>query len=326
MTPPVLDVRGLRVRIPVGRREITPVDGVSLRVGRGEAVGVAGESGSGKSLTLKAIMGLLPPGARADGDLLVSLDGSDPHAYDPERVRGHGIAMIFQEPLTALNPTMRVGDFVAEGLRIHRRLGRREAWHRAVALMREVGFPDAARRARAWPHQLSGGLQQRVTIAAALSGEPQILLCDEPTTALDVTIQDQILGLLKRLAAQREMALVFVTHDLAVIGEVCERVIVMYAGQVVEKGFVDDVFAEPRHPYTAALLASVPSLGSRADRLEGIGGRPPDPRGFPNGCRFAPRCRFARDDCRVADYALRNTNGRGTTACIHPEVLKERVG
>ena len=322
MTTPLLDVRELRVRLPVGAATITPVDGVDLSVRRGEILGLAGESGSGKSLTLRSILGLLPPGAQVEGNLLLSLDGRRAAPFRPEDLRGHGIAMIFQEPMTALNPTMRVGDLIAEAPRIHHGLNRATAKTRAVQLMRSVGIPDPQRRARMWPHQLSGGLRQRVMIATALSTEPQLLLCDEPTTALDVTIQDQILGLLEQLRHDRGTAIILVTHDLAVIGEVCDRVAIMYAGRVVETGRVEDVFNQPRHPYTAALLASVPSFHTRIGRLEGVGGRPPDPHAFPPGCRFAPRCRFARQDCTRSDQRLHPVGTDRTTACIHPDVLE----
>jgi oligopeptide/dipeptide ABC transporter ATP-binding protein len=318
----MLEVRDLRVRLRAGNLEIAPVDGVSLTVERGASLGIAGESGSGKSLTLRAILGLLPPDASVDGQLLLSLNGNEPRPYQAEDVRGQGISMVFQEPMTALNPTMRVGDLIAEGPRVHHGLSRVDGRGRAIELMRSVGIPDPERRARQWPHQLSGGLRQRVMIATALSTEPLLLLCDEPTTALDVTIQDQILGLLAELRRTLGMAIVLVTHDLAVIAEVCDRLAVMYAGRIVEVGDTNEVLASPRHPYTAALLASVPSFGGTAGRIEGIGGRPPDPRRFPPGCRFAPRCRFARDDCRQAPYALELVGGR-LTACIHPDVLVE---
>jgi oligopeptide/dipeptide ABC transporter ATP-binding protein len=321
---PLLAIEDLRVNLSLGDTWIAPVDGVTLSVERGEFLGIAGESGSGKSLTLRSIVGLLPPGSRVEGSLLVSLDGQTPRPLDVEEVRGHGVAMIFQEPMTALNPTMRVGDLIAEGPRVHQGLSRAAAKARAIELMGLVGIPDPRRRARHWPHQLSGGLRQRVMIATALSTDPKLLLCDEPTTALDVTIQDQILGLLERLRRELGMSIVLVTHDLAVIAEVCDRLAVMYAGRIVELGGVDEVLTSPRHPYTSALLESVPSFHGGSERLEGMGGRPPDPRTFPDGCRFAPRCRFAREDCLRAPYELELVNER-LTACIHPEVLATAI-
>jgi oligopeptide/dipeptide ABC transporter ATP-binding protein len=216
---------------------------------------------------------------------------------------------------------MRVGDLIAEGARGRGGLSHTAARDRAVELLRSAGVPDPGRRARMWPHELSGGLRQRVMIAAALSTEPELLLCDEPTTALDVTVQDQILGLLTQLRVDLGMAIVFVTHDLPVIAEVCDRIAVMYAGRIVEFGDVDDVLASPRHPYTAALLDSAPSFHGGSERLAPIGGMPRIPERSP-GCRFAPRCRFARDDCRVALHQLVPYEGRAT-ACIHPDVLEE---
>jgi oligopeptide/dipeptide ABC transporter ATP-binding protein len=284
-------------------------------------LGIVGESGSGKSLTLLSILGLLPSGGEIEGDVQFSFRSGVSNTTTPEGVRGHGVAMIFQEPMTALNPTMRVGDLIAEGARVRQGLSLADARRRAVELLRSAGVPDPGRRARMWPHELSGGLRQRVMIAAALSTEPELVLCDEPTTALDVTIQDQILGLLAQLRRDLGMAIVFVTHDLPVIAEVCDKIAVMYGGRIVEFGTVDDVLASPRHPYTSALIASAPSFHGVSERLEAIGGMPPDPRAFPQGCRFAPRCRFARDDCRDAPHQLIPYEGHAT-ACIHPEALE----
>ncbi|RZU65360.1 peptide/nickel transport system ATP-binding protein [Microterricola gilva] len=321
MSRTVLSVNELQVQLTVGGRTLNPVDGVSFHVAAGESLGIVGESGSGKSLSLRAVLGLLPPGGESRGPIRFAFQ-RETIIGDPERVRGHGVAMIFQEPMTALNPTMRVGDLIAEAVRVHSGMSRRAARARVLELMASTGIPDPARRARMWPHELSGGLRQRVIIAAALASEPELLLCDEPTTALDVTIQDQILGLLQRLRAERGMAMVFVSHDLAVVAEVCDRIAVMYAGRIVETGPVDEVLRAPRHPYTAALLASAPSFHGGSAALATIPGSPPDPRQFPSGCRFAPRCAFARDDCRIAPYEL-DGNARHATACIHPEVLAE---
>lgn len=322
MSDNILEVQDLEVSFTAHGRTVTPVDGVSLAVKRGEALGIAGESGSGKSLTLKSIIGLLPPNATSAGDLRYALDEKEPIPYAPVDVHGHGISIIFQEPMTALNPTMRVGDLIAEGPRVHHGLGKGAARAKAIELMRQVGIPTPERRAKMWPHQLSGGLRQRVMIATALSTKPSLLLCDEPTTALDVSIQDQILGLLQELRSSLGMSIIFVSHDLAVLGEICDRLAIMYAGRIVETGPVDKVFADPRHPYTEALMVSVPSFDSSAEELRGIEGRPPDPRDFPPGCRFAPRCQYVRDECSSAVHELRDVAAGRTTACLYPELIQ----
>lgn len=312
----LLSLEDLHVTVPVRDGELTPVDGISLEVKRGEVLGIAGESGSGKSLTLKAILGLLPLGSRVDGEIRFSPDGSPPETFDPVDLRGHGISMIFQEPMTALNPTMRVGNLIALGYRLHHDVTRAEAKVEAIRLMREVGIPAPERRYKSWPHQLSGGLRQRVVIAAALSTRPKLLLCDEPTTALDVTISRQILALLKRLADDRDMGLIYVTHDLPVLGQFADRIGIIYAGRLVEVSPTEILFSSPKHPYTHALLHSAPVLDRTADRLEGIGGRPPDPRSFPPGCRFSPRCPYAAPECDEAPYRLAPVDDTTASACI----------
>ncbi len=261
---PLLEVRGLCVEVGHGRDVRRVVDSVDLSVASGECLGVVGESGSGKSLTMRSVIGLLPRGVRVSAGAL-RFDGA---AYRPEQLRGHGIAMVFQEPMTALNPTRRVGDLVADGVIASRRerVSRRAAREIALGLLGEVGIPDPTGRARAFPHELSGGLRQRVMIALALSGDPRLLLCDEPTTALDVTVQDQILGVLDRLREERGLALVFVTHDLAVIAQISQQIVVMREGIVVERGATGEVLREPQHEYTAALRASVVALEGRATK------------------------------------------------------------
>jgi ABC-type dipeptide/oligopeptide/nickel transport system ATPase component len=263
----VLDVAGLAIDVTRGRRVDRVVEDLSLRVHAGECVGVVGESGSGKSLTMRAIIGLLPRGAAlAAGSLgFAASAGAPPTAYRPPEVRGNGIGMVFQEPMSALNPTRRIGDLIADGVlaAARGRTSRRDARQVALELMREVGIPEPARRARSFPHEFSGGLRQRAMIAMALSGAPRLLICDEPTTALDVTVQDQILGLLDRLRAERELAILFVSHDLPVVAQMAQRIAVMRAGHIVEQGPVADVLGRPRHEYTRALLAAADHDASR---------------------------------------------------------------
>jgi oligopeptide/dipeptide ABC transporter ATP-binding protein len=320
----ILSVRDLRVEIPTPRGVVHAVDGVSLEVPRGGALGLVGESGCGKTMTLRAILGLLPGRARITGGEVV-FDG---HALSPRslgRLRGDSIGMVFQEPMTALNPVMRVGEQIAEGPRVRLGQSASQARERALELLRLVGIPDPERRARAYPHELSGGLRQRIVIAIALSSHPQLLLCDEPTTALDVTIQDQILHLLARLRSEMGLSQVLVTHDLAVVAQTCERVAVMYAGRIVETGTVMQVFSSPRHPYTRALLRSVPDFDMRRVQLESIAGMPPDLISPPSGCRFHPRCEIAHPDCASIDPPLISLGSDRATACRYHEELALRV-
>ncbi len=301
--------------------------GASFDVLPGEALGLVGESGSGKTMALRAIVGLLPRVGSVTGGS-ISLDGEDLDAIGERRrreLRGRSISMIFQEPMTALNPVMRVGDQIAEIPRVRLGRTRAQAHDRALELMRLVGIPDPARRMRAYPHELSGGLRQRVMIAIALSGDPRVILCDEPTTALDVTIQDQILKLLDSLRERLGVAIVFVSHDLAVIAQTCRRVAVMYGGMVVETGPVESVFRNPRHPYTLSLLRSVPDYDLVRDRLASIPGAPPDLASPPGGCPFHPRCPFAQEDCKAGEFPLRPLGPDRATACIHPEACETDV-
>jgi len=324
---PMLDVRDLHVQIAARHGIVRAVDGVSLQVAAGEALGLVGESGSGKSMTLRAILGVLPPEAKVtagqivlDGVDLVPLSNSDLNA-----IRGPKISMIFQEPMSALNPVMRVGHQIAEGPLVHLGLSKAQAAERALELMRRVGIPDAEHRFRAYPHEFSGGMRQRVMIAIALSCDPEIILCDEPTTALDVTIQDQILRLLARLCAESGVSLVFVTHDLPVVAQICQRVAVMYGGQLVETGEVRDVLLDPRHPYTLGLVRSAPDVEYVRESLVPIPGSPPSLVSPPSGCRFHPRCQFAEDDCRVLPTPLRELPGGRATACLHYERCEDAV-
>jgi oligopeptide/dipeptide ABC transporter ATP-binding protein len=320
----ILDVRDLRVEIPLSRGTVHAVDGASFELAPGQSLGLVGESGCGKSMTLRAILGLLPkPGRIVGGQVL--FDGEDLASAEGGRlrdVRGASIGIIFQEPMTALNPVMRVGAQIAEGPMAHMGQSRSQARARALDLMTQVGIPDPARRARAYPHELSGGMRQRVMIAIALSCEPRLILCDEPTTALDVTIQDQILKLLAAMRRDFGVSVVFVTHDLAVVAQTCDTIAVMYAGQVVETGTVEEVFRGPRHPYTLGLLRSVPRFDLVRQSLASIPGQPPDLVLPPGGCRFHPRCPYAQDDCLTGDFPLRPLGaGAGrATACIHDDV------
>jgi oligopeptide/dipeptide ABC transporter ATP-binding protein len=320
VTEPILDVRDLHVEIPTSRGVVHAVDGASFTLEQGNVLGLVGESGCGKTMTLRAICGLLVRPAHIVGGQVL-YNGVDLTQLSPRSlraVRGRQISLIFQEPMTALNPVMRIGDQIAEGPRRRLDQGRDEARATALALLQRVGVPDAERRLEAYPHELSGGLRQRVMIAIALACTPSVILCDEPTTALDVTIQDQILKLLLGLRNDFGVSIVFVTHDLAVIAQTCQSVAVMYAGEVVETGLVAEVFREPRHPYTLGLLRSVPDFENVRELLQPIPGAPPDLVHPPPGCRFHPRCPFVQPDCVEGDFPLRASGGRAT-ACIHPE-------
>jgi oligopeptide/dipeptide ABC transporter ATP-binding protein len=327
MSEAILEVRNLHVQIATRRGVVRAVDGVSLEVPRGEAVGLVGESGSGKSMTLRAMLGVLPPEARVTSGQIL-LDGVDlvPLGNSQlNRIRGPKISMIFQEPMSALNPVMRVGRQIAEGPEVHLGYSRSRAAERALELMRRVGIPDPERRFRAYPHEFSGGMRQRVMIAIALACDPEIILCDEPTTALDVTIQDQILRLLARLCRETGVSLVFVTHDLPVVAQVCQHLAVMYGGQIVERGDVRDVLLDPRHPYTLGLVRSAPDFEYVRESLVPIPGSPPSMITPPAGCRFHPRCEFAEEDCRVTETPLRLLPGGRATACLHYERCLEAV-
>lgn len=298
-----LAVTNLCIAVATKASRVEVVSDMSFDLRHGDCLGIIGESGSGKTLTLRAVAGILPSGARVSHGTVRTTTKAT-------------AAMVFQEPRGALNPTMRVGRLVAATLRRHHGVSRREARRRMEQLLAEVGIPDPHLRARAWPHELSGGMCQRVMLAAALATEPRVLLCDEPTTALDVTIQDQILGLIDGLRASRGLSVIFVSHDLEVVAQISERVLVMYAGRVMESGHTHDVFRNPRHPYTAALLRSLPSAGVGREPLESIPGSPPAPAEFPDGCRFAPRCAHATDACLTIDGALHPAGNQRMTACV----------
>ncbi len=296
----LLEVQGLRTWFHTADGVARAVDGVSFTVDRGEVVGVVGESGSGKSVTALSIMGLVPEPGRLEEGSRITLAGRALTSLSPAElraVRGDDMAMIFQEPMTSLNPVYPVGDQIGESLRVHRGLKKGAARERVVALLRQVGIPDPDRRADEYPHQLSGGMRQRVMIAIALANAPSLLIADEPTTALDVTIQAQILELLLELRRELGMAILLITHDLGVVAETCDRVVVMYGGQVVEEGPVAAVFDDPAHPYTRGLLDAVPRPDDRGRELAVIPGTVPAPTAWPEGCRFRPRCPYAWERC-----------------------------
>ena len=317
---PALRVEEMSVDIQRHGEPMHVVREVSLEVEPGRAMGLVGESGSGKSISLRAILGLLPQaGTLTGGQILI--DGEDVAHASKRRLRElHGpvISMIFQEPMSSLNPVMRVGEQIGEGPRTHLGLSRRQSAARAIELMRRVGIPDPERRSRDFPHQFSGGMRQRVMIAMAIACEPKVILCDEPTTALDVTIQDQILRLLGGLCAESGTALLFVTHDLPVVAQLCQTVAVMYAGRIMEQGEVVDVFRQPQHPYTLGLLRSAPDFEETRAGLVAIPGAPPELSAPPSGCVFHPRCAFASEDCAGGEFPLAGVGGR-LTACRYPE-------
>ncbi|HEX2168403.1 MAG TPA: ABC transporter ATP-binding protein [Longimicrobiales bacterium] len=298
---PLLEVNNLRTYFHTDAGTAKAVDGVSFHVEKGEVLGIVGESGCGKSVTSLSIMQLVPrpPGEILEGSS-IRFRGDELVGAGEKRmrqIRGNDIAMIFQEPMTSLNPVFPVGDQIGEALRLHRSMKKQEARERSVELLQLVGIPNPGDRARDYPHQLSGGQRQRVMIAMSLACEPELLIADEPTTALDVTIQAQILDLLAELRSRLGMAVVLITHDLGVVAEVCDRVVVMYAGQVVEHGTVEQIFSDPRHPYTEGLLQAVPRLGARKDKLAVIPGTVPSPLHWPVGCRFHDRCPYGWDKC-----------------------------
>ncbi len=298
MTEPVLSVQDLRVGFEVRAGRVSAVDGVSLSLLPGQIVGLVGESGCGKSTLATAVMGLLPPSAHVGGS--VRLDGEEllgAAESRMRRLRGDRIAMIFQDPTTSLDPTWSVGAQVAETIRVHRDVGRGDARDLAVAMMTAVGIPDAAARYTDAPHRFSGGMRQRIVIAAALANQPAVLIADEPTTALDVTIQGQILRLIAAMARDAGTAVLLITHDLGVVAQVCDSIGVMYAGQLVEQAPAEQVFAAPQHPYTRALLSALPSAGTAPGRLTVIPGQVPDLSGDLPGCRFLERCDRRRPEC-----------------------------
>jgi oligopeptide/dipeptide ABC transporter ATP-binding protein len=315
----VLELRDLRTEFRIGGRWHAAVRDVSLSVAKNETLAVVGESGSGKSVTALSVLRLLPSAGARHGGGRILLEGKDLAALPEKemaRLRGDAIAMIFQEPMTSLNPTMTVGDQIAEAIRLHRRLPWREARQLALQALEEVRIPAAANRYRDYPHQFSGGMRQRVMIAMALACKPKVLLADEPTTALDVTIQAQILSLLAELKAARGMAVVFITHNLGVVAQIADRVAVMYAGEVVETADVETLFARPTHPYTEALLRAMPRVDADSGSLEPIPGSVPPITAIPGGCAYAPRCPLREARCEATRPALEAVHGSHRARCL----------
>ena len=327
---PLLSIEDLRTEIRLRRATVHAIDGVSLTVDPGECLGIVGESGSGKTMTALSIMRLLPSGGAVTGGRIV-VDGVDVAALPDsgmEEVRGNQIGMIFQDPLTSLNPTMTIGDQIAESVRLHRGASRQTALERAIEVLGLVGMPKPSERVSNYPHQLSGGMRQRVMIAMALACEPKLLIADEPTTALDVTIQKQILELIDSLRQRLKMAVILVTHDLGVIAGRADRVAVMYAGRIVETAPTDVLFARPRHPYTEALFEALPEKAGDEEavrRLYNIPGQPPDLTAPPPGCKFAPRCRYARESCVKAEPGLTDSGGAHRFRCYYPVGSSDEV-
>jgi peptide/nickel transport system ATP-binding protein len=326
---PLLELEGLRTYFDTLAGTVRSVDGVSYTVHAGRTLGVVGESGCGKSVTALSIMRLVPrpPGRFAGG--AVRYRGTDLLKLSEAQmreIRGNRISMIFQEPMTSLNPVLTVGRQIAETVQLHQKVSRAQALERAVEMLRVVQIPEPERRANEYPHQLSGGMRQRVMIALALACNPELLIADEPTTALDVTIQAQILDLLKRLQKEFGMGVIMITHDLGVVAESCDRVVVMYAGRKVEEADVVDLFDRPLHPYTRALMASMPAMNTRSRRLAEIPGMVPAAHELGRGCAFAARCPLANERCRTAAPQLQDQGGGHVVACFAVEEGREMPG
>jgi peptide/nickel transport system ATP-binding protein/oligopeptide transport system ATP-binding protein len=321
----LLEVDELRTYFKTRAGLIKSVDDVSFHIAEGELLGLVGESGCGKSITALSVMRLVaPPGKIVGGS--IKFKGEELTTATAERmreIRGDDVAMIFQDPMTSLNPVYTVGEQIAEALRLHKGLNRKEAWAAAIDAMREVAIPSPERRVDDYPHQLSGGMRQRVMIAMALACDPELLIADEPTTALDVTIQAQILELLDHLRKTRKLAVLLITHDLGVVAEVADRVCVMYTGKIVEESTVEGIFAKPKHPYTQGLLRSVPKLTeagiAKAERLQTIEGTVPSPTNLPDGCHFAPRCEFRMERCTHGEIPLYECDGALVRCVLYDE-------
>lgn len=313
----ILEIKDLFVKFPMDGGAINAVNGVNLSLGKGETLGVVGESGYGKSVTMSTILRLVKtPPARIEGEIYYKGQNIlDMPMRDFTRIRGKEISMIFQEPMTSLDPVIKIGPQIAESLMLHEKLLKNAAMAKALELLKQVEIPNAEKRINDYPHQLSGGMRQRVMIAMALACKPQILLADEPTTALDVTIQAQIMDLIKKLRGEYGMSIMIVTHDLGVISDVADRVVVFYSGQIVEEAHTADLFKHPKHPYTKGLLACIPTLQTKAQRLQVIEGNIADPANRPSGCPFHPRCRYATERCRKENPKLYPCGDGHMAAC-----------
>ncbi|MCH1626211.1 ABC transporter ATP-binding protein [Ferdinandcohnia quinoae] len=315
----LLEVKNLKTHFFRKKTVVPAVDGVDLTINKGETVAIVGESGSGKSITSLSIMRLVPsPGGKiVDGEII--LDGKSLISLSEAemcKVRGNDVSMIFQEPMTSLNPVLTVGEQITEVLTYHQKLSKNEATKKAIEMLELVGFSRAAELITDYPHRLSGGMRQRVMIAIAMSCNPKLLIADEPTTALDVTIQAQILDLMKDVSKKFDTSILLITHDLGVVSEIADKVVVMYGGQVVEQADVDDLFDEPLHPYTIGLMNSIPTIEGEIERLQSIEGNVPSPENMPKGCRFAPRCTKAFDRCFAEAPQLKQTNGGRKVRCF----------
>ena len=335
--PHLLEINDLQTQFPTRAGLVKSVNGVSFYIDEGELLGLVGESGCGKSITALSIMRLIAePGRIAGGS--IKFKGEELTKLSDERmraIRGNDIAMIFQDPMTSLNPVYTVGEQIAEALRLHRKLDEKQAWNAAIEAMKEVSIPAPERRVNDYPHQLSGGMRQRVMIAMALACDPELLIADEPTTALDVTIQAQILELLDDLRKTRKLAILLITHDLGVVAETADRVCVMYTGKIVEESGVDEIFEKPKHPYTQGLLKSVPKLSvgeiAKEARLQTIEGTVPNPTNLPDGCHFAPRCAYRMERCVHGEIPLYSLPNNVKVRCVlydeeeqQPDIAREK--
>lgn len=318
MANKVLEVKNLRTHFFTDRGVVKSVDGVSFSIEKGKTLGIVGESGCGKSITSMSLMRLIPkPGKIVEGEMI--LDGVDLAKVSEEdmlKIRGNDISMIFQEPMTSLNPVFTVGFQISEVLILHQKMSEEEARKKSIEMLKLVGIPRAEQIVDEYPFQLSGGMRQRVMIAMALACQPKVLIADEPTTALDVTIQAQILDLMNDLKRKTDTAIMLITHDLGVVAEMCDHVVVMYSGKVVEEGDIETIFAHPMHPYTKGLMNSIPKLTEEQDELDSIDGSVPNPLKLPQGCYFNPRCKYATDECRTKQPELKDMGNGHKVSCF----------